>query len=115
RTARVVLAKRHEHQIRHGAIAIHLLEFFDEPIGADDVSLALQSRFDWRLLEARAADRGNAATVAHAVGPGLASAVDRKFPDVRRRLLGDAAFGVEAAVARIAQRPGTLRKFVRIR
>ena len=92
----VILAKRHEHEVRDRAFPIHLLELFDETIGARVVArprrfrpcgALLHHRIQGLLLEAGAANLGDPAAVAHAERHHLQAMLLRQLPDVRRGLL----------------------------
>ena len=71
-------------------------------------------RIDGLLLEARAADLGDAAAVAHAERHHLEAVLLRELPDVGRGLIGNAAAGDERAVLRVAQRPRALGELGRV-
>src|SRR5262249_34456590 len=109
----MVLAERHEHEIRYGPGLVHFLKLLDKTIGAVKIA---GRRFGVRpLLEACAAHCCDSATVAHTESFDAQTLLPGKFPNVRRGLFTDCIPGIEAPVMRVAQSPGALGKVRRIR
>ena len=120
---RVVLAERHEHEVRHRAVAVHLLELLDEAIRARVVAGARRLRAGGTLLDLRIAGRCSKRVL-------RTSATPRRLPMPKVFTFrpfcraSSQMYGVDcswmpppvssAAVPRVAERPGALRELGRV-